>query len=230
MSFAVIEGLDGSGKSTQIKLLREYLVEKAIPYKYLHFPRTDAPVYGDLIARFLRGELGNISDVNPYLIALIYAGDRNDARAQILKWLDDGYFVLVDRYVFSNIAFQCAKLENQKERDELKEWILHLEYDYHHLPRPDVNLFLDVPFRFTQKQLSDKREGEDREYLKGRDDIHEANLDFQKNVREVYLSMKDEKEFSILQCYNTEEEIYSPVEIFNKIIKILFHDEVAQAY
>ena len=230
MSFAVIEGLDGSGKSTQIKLLRNYLEEKDIPYKYLHFPRTDAPVYGDLVARFLRGELGNISEVNPYLIALIYAGDRKDAKTQIEKWIEDGYFVLVDRYVFSNIAFQCAKLEDLKERDELKDWILQLEYGYYHLPHPDVNLFLDVPFQFTQKQLSDNRQGEDREYLQGRDDIHEANLDFQKNVREVYLSLKEEKEFRILQCFNEEEEIYSPVEIFNKIIKILFHDEVVEAH
>lgn len=230
MRFAVIEGLDGSGKSTQIKLLRNYLAENGIRYKYLHFPRTDAPVYGDLIARFLRGELGNISEVNPYLIALIYAGDRNDAKTQIQKWMEDGYFVLVDRYVFSNIAFQCAKQKDQKERDKLKKWILDLEYNYNHLPRPDVNLFLDVPFRFTQKQLSSNRVGEDREYLKGRDDIHEANLDFQKNVRDVYLSLKVEKEFRILQCYNKEEEIYSPDEIFSRIIKILFHDEVAQAH
>ena len=230
MSFAVIEGFDGSGKSTQIKLLREYLEKKGIRYKYLHFPRTDAPVYGDLVARFLRGELGNIAEVNPYLIALIYAGDRNDAKAQIGKWLDDDYFVLVDRYVFSNIAFQCAKLKDQKERDELKNWILDLEYNYHNLPRPDVNLFLDVPFRFTRQQLSGNREGDDRDYLRGRDDIHEANLDFQKNVRDVYLSLKNEKEFKVLRCYNDKEEIYSPKEIFSRIIKILFHDEIAQAH
>ncbi len=229
MSFAVIEGLDGSGKSTQIKLLRQYLEEKDIQYKYLHFPRTDAPVYGDLVARFLRGELGNISEVNPYLIALIYAGDRNDAKTQIQGWLDDGYFVLVDRYVFSNIAFQCAKLKDQKERDELKNWILDLEYKYHNLPRPGVNIFLDVPFRFTRTQLTASRKGEDRQYLRGSDDIHEANLDFQRNVRDVYLSLKDEKGFRILECYNSEKDIYSPKEIFSKIIKILFHDEVAQA-
>ncbi len=109
MSFIVIEGLDGSGKSTQINMLKDYFAQKNIPFDYLHFPRTDAPVYGELIARFLRGEMGDIHQVDPYLIALIYAGDRDTAKPMIRSWLDAGYLVLVDRYVISNIAFQCAK-------------------------------------------------------------------------------------------------------------------------
>ena len=87
MKFVVIEGLDGSGKSTQLKKLKAYLEDKEIKYKYLHFPRTDSPFFGELIAKFLRGELGDIDKVNPYLVALIYAGDRNDSKQQIEKWL-----------------------------------------------------------------------------------------------------------------------------------------------
>ena len=149
MKFLVIEGLDGSGKSTQIRLMRNYLEERKIKYEYLHFPRTDSPVYGELIARFLRGELGDINTVNPYLIALIYAGDRNDAKELIHEWLRNGYFVLLDRYVISNIAFQCAKLHDENDRIRLKEWILNFEYNYNKLPVPDLNIFLDVPFEFT---------------------------------------------------------------------------------
>jgi dTMP kinase len=227
MSFAVIEGLDGSGKSTQINLLRAYLEEKSIEYKYLHFPRTDSPVYGELIARFLRGELGKISEVNPYLIALIYAGDRKDAAETIQKWQEDGYFVLVDRYVISNIAFQCAKLDDKESRKKLQEWILNLEYNYNQLPMPDINLFLDVPFEFTRAQLSSDRNGADRNYLNGATDIHEANLDFQRNVRDIYLSLEGNPGYRILRCYNDENNIYSPETIFEKIVKIIFQNENA---
>lgn len=223
MKFVVIEGLDGSGKSTQIKLLKDYLEKKHIRYEYLHFPRTNSPVYGELIARFLRGELGDNNTVNPYLIALIYAGDRNDAKEMIHKWREQGYFVLVDRYVISNIAFQCAKLHNLNERIKLKDWILNLEYSYNNLPVPDLNIFLDVPFEFTTSQLTNTRAGEDRDYLRGNRDIHEDDLVFQKRVREVYLSLEKEiNNFQIINCSASDGKVLSPSEIFNEILKFIF--------
>jgi len=223
MKFVVIEGLDGSGKSTQINLLKNYLEKKKIKYKYLHFPRTDSPVYGELIARYLRGELGEMNSVNPYLIALIYAGDRNDAKEMLYKWKEKGNFILTDRYVISNIAFQGAKLHDIHERNTIKEWILNLEYNYNKLPSPDLNIFLDVPFDFTVSKLTDKRVGEDRDYLKGGMDIHEKDLDFQKRVREVYLSMKNvDRSFRIINCTSSEGKILEPDQIFNKIIKTIF--------
>ena len=150
MRFLVIEGLDGSGKSTQLKLLREHLEQNAVPYKYLHFPRLEEGVYGELIARFLRGEMGGNDQVDPYLVALLFAGDRADASSRIKKWMDEGNLVIVDRYVYSNIAFQCAKLASLKEQEGLRDWILEFEYGYNKLPRPDLNLYLNVPFEFTR--------------------------------------------------------------------------------
>ena len=106
----VLEGLDGAGKSTQVKLLKEYIQSKGKQLRYLHFPRFDAPVYGDLIAKFLRGDFGAINQVHPQLVALLFAEDRRDAAALIREWLGNGDVVLLDRYVYSNIAYQCSKI------------------------------------------------------------------------------------------------------------------------
>ena len=221
MRFAVIEGLDGSGKSTQIKLLQNFLKEKKIKFKSLHFPRTDPGVYGELVARFLRGELGDINQVNPYLVALIVAGDRNDTKEEIRDWIDQGYFVLLDRYVNSNIAFQCAKFKTEEEREQLKNWILKLEFEYNKLPVPDISIFLDVPFEFTTDQLKNQRKGNDRSYLQGSIDIHEEDLDFQQIVRQVYRSIEGSPGFNILNCADQNGEILAPTEIFKKIINSL---------
>lgn len=153
----------------------------------MHFPRFDSPVYGELIARFLRGEFGGVGEVDPYLVALLFAGDRADAASRIREWLAQGKAVILDRYVYSNVGFQCAKLPAGEERNRLADWILYLEFCHNGLPRPDVSLFLDVPFTFTERKLSELREGDDREYLQGGQDIHEASLALQQAVRSVYL-------------------------------------------
>jgi dTMP kinase len=221
--FIVIEGLDGSGKSTQINLLLKELKERGTACEYLHFPRTGVGYYGELVARFLRGDLGPLESVHPYLVALIYAGDRYDAGDMIRGWLDKGITVVADRYVISNIAFQCAKLGTEGERDLLRDWILDFEYRYHGIPRPDINIFLDVPFHFTARKLRSEREGEDRKYLNGKPDIHEQDLDFQQKVRQVYLSLASSGPgLQIVDCADPNGEMLPPGKIFRKIMTLLF--------
>lgn len=183
----VIEGLDGSGKSTQVKRLRKYLEKRSGNLEYIHFPRYDSPVYGELIGKFLRGGFGSIDAVHPQLVALLYAEDRHGAAPEMWKTLKEGGVVLLDRYVYSNIAYQCAKIQNTEEREDLRQWIFDTEYGQFGLPEPDLNIFLDVPIGFVEKKLENPRGGADRDYLEGRSDIHEADIEFQKRVREVYL-------------------------------------------
>ena len=167
----VLEGLDGAGKSTQVELVRRMFAQEGVESHFLHFPRFDAPVYGELIARFLRGELGGVDRVDPYIVALLYAGDRADAAAAIRGWLAEGKCVILDRYVYSNVAYQCAKVVDPQARRKLRDWIVDLEYCHHAIPVPDLSLFLDVPFGFTKRKLEEVREGDDREYLQGKRDI-----------------------------------------------------------
>ncbi|MDA3912323.1 MAG: dTMP kinase [Bacteroidales bacterium] len=227
MKFLVIEGLDGSGKSTQVKMLRQYLETENIAYEYLHFPRTVSPVYGDLIARFLRGDLGKIDEVHPYLVALLFAGDRHDAAKTIASWKSENKLVLVDRYVYSNIAYQCAKLKTESEQFELMEWILNTEYKYFNIPKPDINLFLKVPLDFVEARLSNQRQGDDRSYLQGKGDIHESDIRFQKKVRAVYeLAMKRHDDITAVNCANEKGEMASADEIFSRIKAILIKNQI----
>ncbi len=222
MKLLVIEGVDGSGKSTQIKLLNDWFKKKGKECKYLHFPRTDSPFFGELIARFLRGEFGSLNQVSPWLVAILYAGDRRDASGLVNEWLRSGSIVILDRYTFSNIAYQCAKLDEGKEREELTEWILDLEFRHFGIPVPDLNIFLDVPFAFTEKKLLLSRTGDDRKYLGGTRDIHEESLLFQKKVREVYLQLaRREDRLQIINCSNEQGEMLPPQKISELIIDLL---------
>jgi dTMP kinase len=218
----VIEGVDGAGKSTQIKLLREFYAGKGYECEYLHFPRTETPYYGELIARFLRGEFGTIDQVDPYLVAMLYAGDRKDSAELISGWLADNKIVLLDRYTYSNIAYQCAKVGDKADREKLKHWILTLEFEHFKIPRPDLNIFLDVPSAFAENNLSGTRKGTDREYLNGNRDIHEESTLFQKNVRNIYLNVAETDELlTVIDCSNESGEMLSTQEIFSLIIKTL---------
>lgn len=222
MKLFVIEGLDGAGKSTQIKLLRDFFLKQGYNCEYLHFPRTDTPYFGELIARFLRGEFGSINDVDPYLVAMLYAGDRKDASEMISGWLKSGKIVILDRYTYSNIAYQCAKLHDTKKQSELMKWILSLEFEHFAIPRPDLNIFLDVPFTFTETKLTTNRSGDDRNYLNGGYDIHESSLNFQKKVRDMYLIVAEkDKRLAVVDCNSKDGGMLFPEEIFEKIINLI---------
>jgi len=218
MAFIVIEGLDGAGKSTQVELLTKYLQSKGIGVEYVHFPTGDSEIFGDMINRFLRGEFGGIDDVNPYLVSLLFAGDRYNMAPTINSWLTEGKFVINDRYVYSNIGFQCAKINDDSEKQKLFDWIFNLEFNYFKIPRPDLSIFLDVPFSFTEKRLAENRTGKDREYLNGKTDIHEADLNFQKKVRETYIEAS--RRDSSLVCIDCAEggKMLPPEAISEKII------------
>ena len=214
----VLEGLDGAGKSTQLKKLISYLESIFGELEYIHFPRYDAPVYGDLISRFLRGDFGTNETVHPQLVALLFAEDRHGAAPGMKEKLAGGGTVLLDRYVYSNIAYQCAKLKDADESGRLRDWIFNTEYGSFGLPVPDLNIFLDVPIGFVESKLKSQRGGQDRDYLEGGQDIHEADIEFQKRVRDIYREQCGlDPKFIRIDCSDEYGEMLPPGAIFAKI-------------
>ncbi len=218
MPLIVLEGLDGAGKSTQLRLMKERAAREGHATEFMHFPRTDTPLYGEAIARFLRGEFGDVDQVDPYTVALLFAGDRAAAAPMLRGWLEEGKWVLLDRYVYSNVGYQCAKVADPAARRRLKDWILDLEFGIYAIPRPDVSLFLDVPPRFTEERLAEDRGGADREYLKGGRDVHEASTEFQRRVREMYLDAAgQDPALRVIDCSDGRGQMLPPEAIFKKI-------------
>ena len=214
----VLEGLDGAGKSTQLKMVTSYFASLGLKVDYLHFPRYTAPIYGELIAKFLRGDFGAIDQVHPQLVALLFAEDRRDAASLIRSWTNQGHVVVLDRYVYSNVAFQCAKLADPAQAAELRDWILDLEFGRYGIPRPTLNLFLDVPVEFVDAKLKQSRKGGDRRYLEGKSDIHEADIAFQIRVRDLYRAQCDlDETFLRIDCADPEGHMLPAADIFLRI-------------
>ena len=216
--FIVLEGLDGAGKSTQLNLLESYFTGKGKQVKAMHFPRFDAPVYGELIAKFLRGDFGEVENVDPQVIGLVYAGDRREAAPILKEWLNQGFVVIVDRYVYSNVAYQCSKTKSNEEKQQLRSWVIDMEYNHFGIPKPDINIFLDVPLASIKKRLDEDRKGDDRSYLNGQKDIHEASFDLQRRVRELYLEQTLlDSSFKVVSCTDKDGNLEKPEAIFSKI-------------
>lgn len=201
----VVDGIDGSGKTTQIELLKRYLASKGVPFQVISFPRYEDNLYGKLIRRYLEGEFGSINEVNPYLVALAYAGDRALVGLQIRKWLEEGKVVLANRYVSASKAHMGANLPAEK-REEFIKWLDALEYQTNGMPKEDFTILLSVDPKVGQRNVAGKHR-----------DIHEQNLKHLEEASKTYLSLaKKANSWYVVDCANdgvmkTREEIHQEV-------------------
>lgn len=191
----VIEGLDGSGKATQTKLVAEKLAAQGVPVKQLEFPDYNSPSSA-LVKMYLGGEFGSKpEDVNAYAASAFYAVDR--AASFLRDWKRDyenGAVLLSDRYCTSNIIYQMAKVSDD-ERDSFICWQADFEYDKLGLPRPDAVIYLDVDPDVSQK-LMEKRYGGDN----SKKDLHESNMSFLLSCRKSALYAADKCGWHIVNC------------------------------
>lgn len=204
------EGIDGSGKTTQIEFLRQYLAAQGVTLQVevISFPQYGKNEYAIQIKNYLEGKLG---EVDPYELAKVYANDRKTVREQILEWLENGKLVIANRYVSSSKAHLGASLPDDK-RQEFTRWIDKLEYEEKGMPKPDLTILLKVDPRIGQKNALDKT----------KPDIHEKNLEHEQKAARIYLELsQNEPDWVIVDCMDGGR-MKSPQEIHQEITNILY--------
>lgn len=153
----VIDGVDGSGKATQVKRLAEALRAKGKKVETIDFPRYKDNFFGAMIGECLCGDYGDFAKVDPHLASVLYACDRMESSAQIKKWLAEGKIVLADRFVSANQIHQGGKCKTDAERKAFLRWLDRMEHEVLGTPRPDVILYLNLPIAVSQELLAKQK-------------------------------------------------------------------------
>ncbi len=207
----VIEGTDGSGKSTQFRLLSEHLEKENIAFKHLVFPRYKEESSA-LIRMYLGGQFGSRpSDVGAYAASAFYAVDRYASyKMDWGQWYENGGLVLSDRYTTSNAVHQASK-ETGAAREEYLKWLYEFEYDKLGLPRPDLTIYLDVPTDFTEKMLRGREAATNTQA-----DIHEQDMTYLATCRQCGREAAAYYNWKVIQCVRdgamrTMEDIHNEI-------------------
>ncbi len=218
----VIEGTDCSGKETQTNLVMKKLNEKGKIIVKFSFPNYESPT-GKIIGGPYLGKkyissswfLEGASKVDPKVASLYYAADRYYNVKEIEDYLKKGYHVILDRYTYSNMGHQGGKLNHENDRLEMYKWIEQLEFELLGLPRPDLGIFLHLPYEYALKLKEDREE---------QPDGHEVSEKHLKDAERAYLEIAKKYHFKTIKCYKnnkikTIEEINQ--ELYNYLIKEL---------
>lgn len=220
--FIVIEGTDGSGKTTQLKLLQEWLKKNNFKYKIDDYPHYQTTVWGQLCGRVQMGEFGDPTKITPYLTCLPYMIDEYFGGLQIKEWVKQGNLVLSNRYFTSNVH-QIGKLSG-RARNKFREWLWDAGWNKMGIYKPDLVMVLYLPPKLSMKLSLKKGQ---REYTKGkRTDLVERNYQYQKEAAKEYLRMcRTQKNWVLVKCFQ-RGKILSPQKIHQKIITILKEREI----
>src|SRR5680860_16606 len=204
--FIVIDGTDGSGKTTQLNLLKEKLESEGFDVEVADFPQYNTKSAG-LVEEYLSGKYGGANDVAPYKASIFYAVDRFDASKQIYDWLASGKIVLANRYTSASLGHQGGKIANPLERKIFFNWLYDLEYKIFEIPKPDLTIILQVEPEISYK-LAKARKRED--WVGKTKDIHEDDLDHLKKAEQTYIEISSSLPgFRLVKCTHNGE-ILSP--------------------
>ena len=191
----VIEGLDGSGKSTQLELLPQNLLKQGIESKTVSFPDYDSDSSA-LVKMYLGGRFGNRpDDVNAYAASLFYAVDRFASyKTTWGDYYNQNGVIVSGRYTTSNAVHQTSKMPENEWKDFL-DWLYDLEYNKVGIPKPDKVIFLDMPIEVSQKLLSGRYKGDE-----AKKDIHESDTAYLENCRKAAMFTARYSGWTIIPC------------------------------
>jgi len=210
-----IEGIDGSGKRTQIDLLCKLLDDRRVPHVRFSFPQYGS-FFGRMVGRFLNGEFGPLEEVDPHFSALLYAGDRLEAKAELDRGLDAGKVVVTDRYIGSNLAHQGARVPLAR-REAFLNWLGELEYGIYKLPAEELVVYLRVPAGRAQQQVEQKTA---RDYTRKKKDLQEADLKHLEEAAKVYDHLAAQPHWVTVECYDAAADtMRPPEEIHDEVVK-----------
>ena len=213
--FLAIEGIDGAGKRTQIELLCRLLRKRGVAFTRFSFPRYTS-FYGRMVGRFLNGDFGRLPDVDAHFSALLYAGDRLEARHELERALAKGRVVVADRYAASNLAHQSARVP-PRQREAFLKWLLELEYKVHGIPREGLVVLLRVPAAQAQRLVERKAQ---RGYTRKKKDIQEADLKHLEEAAKVYDRLARGPRWLTIECFDTAAgKLRPPEEIHLDVVK-----------
>ena len=202
--FIAIDGIDGAGKFTQVNLLVKRLQTQGHKTAIIDFPQYEKKSAG-LVCEYLNGKYGQSDKNNPYIASLFYACDRYDGSFKIKEWLSKGTTVIANRYVSANMGHQGGKLKTKSARLKYFKWLYDLEYNIFKIPKPNLNIILDINVQKSQKlvEKKDKRDYINNNAIK---DIHELDLKHLENARKVYLEIaKNFSDFILVDCIKDKE-------------------------
>lgn len=211
-NFIVIEGLDGTGKATQSKILAERLNATLFS-----FPNYKSKSSG-LVEMYLNGEFGdNASTVDPYQASAMFAVDRLGTYLKEMKPIFDTEGVIVaDRYTTSNLLYQTAKFDGVLEKKAFMEWVYEFEYGKLKLPVPTQTFLLSVPFDMFVRMMSERNDNKH-----GGKDIHEGNISYLKNVYNNSMLVASALGWDVIECVDSDGNLLSRSEIHEKIFSRL---------
>jgi dTMP kinase len=211
--FIVFEGIDGSGKRTQLESLARAFTRQGIAFSKISFPNYGG-LLGKMIARFLNGDFGPLASVDPQFSALLYATDRLESKPAIEAALASGTTLLTDRYVASNLAHQGARVPAGK-RGEFILWLKTLEYEVNALPAEDFVIYLRLPVTEAHR-LIDKKAA--RDYTELRRDLQEADMAHLEAAAQVYDDLAAQANWLTVECLDASGTLRPPQAIHKEIL------------